>query len=70
MIIKDKEFELYLKSASITRKVKDMAAKITEDYKDKDPLFIPTLNGAFIFAADLVREIDIDAQTSFIKRAS
>ena len=70
MIIKDKEFELYLKSASITRKVKDMAAKITEDYKDKDPMFIPTLNGDFIFAADLVREIDIDAQTSFIKMAS
>ena len=70
MVIKDKEFEVYLNAASIKQKVKAMADRITEDYTDKDPLFIPTLNGAFIFAADLVREIEIDAQTTFIKVAS
>ena len=70
MVIKDKEFEIYLKAASISRKVKDMGAKITEDYRDKDPLLIATLNGAFIFAADLARAIELDAQTTFIKMAS
>lgn len=70
MIIKDKTFEVYLKGASIKRKVKQLAARITEDYSDKDPLFIPTLNGAFIFAADLLRAVDVEGQTSFIKVAS
>jgi hypoxanthine phosphoribosyltransferase len=44
--------------AKIDEKVKELAADaITRDYKDKTPLLLPILNGSFIFAADLVREV-------------
>ena len=70
MVIRDKSFEEYISAASIKKKVREMALRITEDYREKAPLFIPTLNGAFIFAADLLREVEIDAPTTFIKVAS
>lgn len=44
--------------------------EISADYKDKRPLFIAILNGAFIFAADLFRKLDIEAEICFIKLAS
>ena len=47
-----------------------MAAEINRDYKGKKPLFIAILNGAFIFAADLFKEINIEAEICFIKLAS
>ena len=47
-----------------------MAAQINKDYIDKNPLFLSILNGAFIFAADLFREITIPAEISFIKLKS
>ena len=47
-----------------------MAAEINRDYSDRKPLFISVLNGAFIFAADLLREIQIESNISFIKLAT
>jgi hypoxanthine phosphoribosyltransferase len=47
-----------------------MAHEINLEYKDKNPLFLSILNGAFIFTADLFREIDIPAEVSFIKLKS
>lgn len=44
--------------------------QINTDYTGKKPLFIAVLNGSFLFAADLFRQITIDAQISFIKLAS
>ena len=50
--------------------VSRVAAEISRDYKDRRPLFIAILNGAFIFAADLFRKLDIEAEICFIKLAS
>jgi hypoxanthine phosphoribosyltransferase len=47
-----------------------MAMQMNADLQDENPLFIAILNGAFIFAADLFRELTIDAEISFIKLAS
>ena len=67
--VKDKEFKLYLSQAEIQQIVKELAKEISEDLKDENPLMLPVLNGSFIFASDLLREMDIDAEVSFIKMA-
>lgn len=68
--VHDKEFETYLSSESIQLRVKEMAAAINKDYSGKRPLFIAILNGSFMFAADLFRHLNIEAELCFIKLAS
>jgi hypoxanthine phosphoribosyltransferase len=68
--VHDKTFETYLDEETILQRVKVIAAEINNDYKGKRPLFIAILNGSFIFAADLFRQLTIEADLCFIKLAS
>lgn len=68
--VHDKEFIPYLDSYQIAKEVSRVAAEINKDYEGKKPLFIAILNGAFMFAADLFKEITIEAEICFIKLAS
>jgi hypoxanthine phosphoribosyltransferase len=66
----DKTFDTYLSEENIQQKVKELAEAINRDYKDKKPLFIPILNGSFMFASDLFKYLTIEAEVCFIKLAS
>jgi hypoxanthine phosphoribosyltransferase len=66
----DKVFQLMIPAQDIQDRVKALGIAISTDYLGKKPLLIAILNGAFIFAADLMREIDIDCEISFVKLAS
>jgi hypoxanthine phosphoribosyltransferase len=66
----DKEFELYISEADILKRVKELAETLNKDYEGKKPLFIAILNGSFMFASDLFKQITIDAEICFIKLAS
>lgn len=68
--VHDKKFEPYLSATQIDAEVKRVAGEINKDYQDKKPLFIAILNGSFMFASDLFKEIEIDAEICFIKLAS
>ncbi len=68
--IKDKTFETFIPEAEILKKVKAVAERINRDLAGKNPLFLAVLNGSFIFAADLMREITIPCEISFVKLAS
>ncbi len=68
--VHDKEFVPYLNSMQIGEQVSRVASEINWDYQGKKPLFIAILNGAFIFAADLFKEITLEAEIGFIKLAS
>jgi len=68
--IHDKQFEPYLHEQELQAAVQRLAAEIERDYADKRPLFIAILNGSFLFAADLFRQLRIPAEISFIKLAS
>ena len=70
MKIKDKDFLLLYKEDAIRKRVIEMAREINKDYIKKEPIFISVLNGAFIFAADLLREITLPSAISFIKLSS
>ncbi|MGI8951550.1 MAG: hypoxanthine phosphoribosyltransferase [Chitinophagaceae bacterium] len=66
----DKFFIVYLSEEIILQKVKEIAQQINKDYAEKKPLFIAILNGSFMFAADLFKQLNVEAEISFIKFAS
>lgn len=68
--ILDKTFETSITEAEIKERVKALAARLNKDLEGKNPLFLAVLNGAFVFAADLLREITIPCEISFVKLAS
>lgn len=68
--IKDKEFELFLTQDTIEKAINDIAAKLSEDLADKDPLFICVLNGSFMFASELMKRVTIPCEVSFVKMSS
>ena len=68
--IKDKTFETSMTEAEIKQRVKELAHEMSRDLEGKNPLFLAVLNGAFIFAADLMREMTIPCEISFVKLAS
>jgi hypoxanthine phosphoribosyltransferase len=68
--VKDKLFEPYLTVAQIDEQVKRVAAEINKEYSGKDPLFIAILNGSFMFASDLFKELNCNPEICFIKLAS
>ncbi len=68
--ILDKTFRPSIPEAEIQQRVKAVAERINRDMADKNPLFLAVLNGSFIFAADLMREITIPSEISFVKLAS
>lgn len=68
--VKDKNFAISIPEAEILQRVKAVAARINEDYKGQNPIFLAVLNGSFIFAADLLREVNLPCEISFVKLAS
>lgn len=68
--IHDREFEVYITNAEIRSVISDMAKRINEDLAGKDVIFLGILNGAFMFASDLFREIRLNCQITFLKLAS
>jgi hypoxanthine phosphoribosyltransferase len=68
--VHDKSFETYLADETIQQRVKEIAGDINNDYAGKKPLFIAILNGSFMFAADLFKQLTIEAEICFIKLAS
>ena len=68
--IKDRFFTPYISREKIAEAVARVASQMNEDLAGKNPLFLCVLNGAFVFAADLFREITVDAEISFIRMKS
>jgi hypoxanthine phosphoribosyltransferase len=67
----DKEFEISLPFEEIQSIIKKMAAQMRIDLEGKSALFVCILNGSFMFAADLMKELELnDAEISFLKLAS
>ncbi|WP_308242500.1 hypoxanthine phosphoribosyltransferase [uncultured Prevotella sp.] len=68
--IKDKTFKTSIPEAQILERVKAVAERINTDMADKNPLLLAMLNGSFVFAADLMREITVPCEISFVKMSS
>jgi len=68
--IKDKVFELFLAEEIINSAIKEMAEKMNKDLEGKDPLFICVLNGSFMFAAELMKNVTVPSEITFVRMAS
>ena len=66
----DKTFVPFISHLRIQEAVARIAASLDRDLTGKDPLFLAVLNGSFIFAADLFKQIKMPARISFVKMAS
>ncbi|HMX81474.1 MAG TPA: hypoxanthine phosphoribosyltransferase, partial [Ferruginibacter sp.] len=64
------KFQPYIRAAQIQEEVARLGAQMNADYAGKNPLFIAILNGSFMFASDLFKELTVDAEICFIKLAS
>lgn len=68
--IHDLEFTPFINYDSIMNRVKELSIQINQDYQNRKPIFLPILNGSFVFASDLIKEITIPCEVSFIKVTS
>ncbi len=68
--IEDKVFERFIIDSMIEKRVRLIGIQINLEYEHKVPLFIGVLNGAFMFMADLMKEIHISCEITFVKVAS
>ncbi len=70
MQIRDLQFEKFIDSTLITNKVSELAARLNNDYANKTPVLLPILNGSFMFASDLMKELTVPCRVSFVKISS
>ncbi len=66
----DRTFRPYIPEAQLLARVQALGAQISTDYATDPPLLIAVLNGAFVFAADLMRSLAIPVEITFIRVAS
>ena len=68
--VNDKSFEVFINEAEISKEISSLADKINNEYQGKEVIFIAILNGAFMFASDLIKLITISCEISFVKVSS
>ena len=68
--IHDKEFKVSIPSEEILKEVKRVACEINRDYAGKRPILLCVLNGSFMFAADLMKNLNIECEITFVRLSS
>ena len=68
--VRDREFTVSIPEAKILQRVPEVAAQPSNDLKNENPLFLAVLNGSFVFAADLMRCMEMPCEISFVRMAS
>lgn len=68
--IQGDEFVPYIPTERLQERIGELAGQINREMEGQTPIFICVLNGAFMFFADLVRQITIDCEVDFLKLSS
>ncbi|MCE7043100.1 hypoxanthine phosphoribosyltransferase [Dyadobacter sp. CY312] len=68
--ILDKTFVPFIEREKLEERISELASQISADYKDRCPLFIVVLNGAFLFATELIKRTQLQCEITFVKLAS
>lgn len=68
--VADKSFKNYISHEQIQKSLSEIGGMINSQYRDKNPVFLVVLNGAFMFASDLLKCIDIPCEVSFLRVSS
>lgn len=65
--VSDKDFAPFISQEKIENEIHRIASEIKRDMMDKEPLFLVMLNGAFMFAAELFKSLDMPCEMAFVK---
>ncbi len=68
--ILDLSFTPFIDETAIAGRIADLAQEINAEYKEQQPVILTILNGSFVFAADLFKQVKVDAEIAFIKLSS
>ena len=68
--IKDKQFDLFIEEEVIEQGIKRVAERMNVELAGKNPIFLAVLNGAFMFAGELMKEVSIPSEITFVRLAS
>jgi hypoxanthine phosphoribosyltransferase len=68
--ILDKTFIPFIEREKLEERISELASQISTDYKDGCPIFIVVLNGAFLFATELLKRTQLSCEITFVKLAS
>ena len=66
----DLEFVPFISEKELEKVLRELGERINTSYEDKCPLFVVVLNGAFIFAADLLKHVSVNCEVSFLRLSS
>ncbi len=68
--IRGRKLRQLISSSEISRRISELGAEITADYRHKDPVLVGILKGGFMFLSDLVRQIDFNTEIDFVRASS
>lgn len=68
--VHDRKFSEIISYEKIAFRIKQIAEEIAEEYKGITPVFLPVLNGSFMFAADLMKAFQYPAEIEFVNAKS
>lgn len=69
-VIRDKSFAKFITDDQIQEAISRLAGQIDTEYKGKTPIFLIVLNGAFIFASDLIKKVTVECEMAFVRLSS
>jgi hypoxanthine phosphoribosyltransferase len=70
IVVGSEVFVPFITAEQIQARIKELGEQISHDYEGKIPIFIGVLNGAFIFLADLLKNVYVDCEIDFFKLSS
>ena len=70
LTVKDKKFIPFIEKQPLEERIAEVGREISEEYRDKNPLFVVVLNGAFMFAAELMKNVTIGCEITFVRVSS
>ncbi len=70
VVLNNLTFELHIQNSEIELRITQLAKLLAKGHSNANPLFISVLNGSFIFAADLLRQLDFACEIEFVKVSS
>jgi hypoxanthine phosphoribosyltransferase len=70
LLVNNQVFQLFISESQILARVAQLAQMLQADYAHSKPVFVAVLNGSFMFASDLLKEINFDCEIQFVKVSS
>ncbi len=68
--VKDKSFGIFIPEDEILKRIREIGQDISREMEGQRPLLLAVLNGSFMFAADLIRAIDLPCEITFVRMSS